>query len=214
MTTMASQITSLTMVYSIVYSDADQRKHQSSGSLAFVRGIHRWHKGPVTRKCFHLMTSSWYILRGWFFNEGWLGKQKYLWPILRRWKLCHSSLRCWVAKHGQLRGKCFHLVTSSCIDNIYIYQQQAIHKFHWCFGENGIEFEVAFSRTLPMYGLRPYRKKMFPRLLVFCVEFVTSDFTCLHVACQPDFSCSLVHLKGLPRKIQVVEWEWIRSLDR
>ena len=33
----ASQITSLTIVYSTVYSDADQRKHQSSASLAFVR---------------------------------------------------------------------------------------------------------------------------------------------------------------------------------
>ena len=37
----ASQITSLMIVYSTVYSDADQRKHQSSVSLAFVRGIHR-----------------------------------------------------------------------------------------------------------------------------------------------------------------------------
>ena len=37
----ASQITSLTIVYSTVYSDADQRKHQSSASLAFVWGIHR-----------------------------------------------------------------------------------------------------------------------------------------------------------------------------
>ena len=46
----ASQITSLTIVYSTVYSDADQRKHQSSASLAFVRGIHR---GPVNfpHKC-------------------------------------------------------------------------------------------------------------------------------------------------------------------
>ena len=57
MTTLASQITSLAIVYSIVYSDADQRKHQSSASLAFVRGIHRGpvnfpHKGPVTRKMF------------------------------------------------------------------------------------------------------------------------------------------------------------------
>ena len=34
----ASQITSLTIVYSTVYSDADQGKHQSSASLAFVRG--------------------------------------------------------------------------------------------------------------------------------------------------------------------------------
>ena len=57
MSTMASQITSITIVYSTVYSGADQRRHQSSASLAFVRGIHRWpvnspHKGPVTRKMF------------------------------------------------------------------------------------------------------------------------------------------------------------------
>ena len=39
---MASEITSLMIVYSTVYSDADQRKHQSFASLAFVRGIHRW----------------------------------------------------------------------------------------------------------------------------------------------------------------------------
>ena len=55
MDNMASQIISLTIVYSIVYSGVDQRKHQSPASLAFVRGIHRWpvnspHKRPVTRK--------------------------------------------------------------------------------------------------------------------------------------------------------------------
>ena len=54
---MASEITSLTIVYSTVYSGADQRRHQSSASLAFVRGIHRRpvnspHKWPVTRKMF------------------------------------------------------------------------------------------------------------------------------------------------------------------
>ena len=63
MTTIASQITSLSVVYSTVYSDADQRKHQSSASLAFVWGIHRdrWiprTKGQLRGKCFHLMTSS------------------------------------------------------------------------------------------------------------------------------------------------------------
>ena len=57
MSMIASQITSLTIVYSTVYSDADQRKHQSSASLAFVLGIHRGpvnspHKWPVTRKMF------------------------------------------------------------------------------------------------------------------------------------------------------------------
>ena len=57
MSLMVSQITSLTIVYSTVYSGADQRKHQSSVSLAFVRGIHRVpvnspHKRPVTRNMF------------------------------------------------------------------------------------------------------------------------------------------------------------------
>ena len=54
---MGSQITSLSIVYSTVYSGADQNKHQSSASLAFVWGIHRGpvnspHKWPVTRKMF------------------------------------------------------------------------------------------------------------------------------------------------------------------
>ena len=64
----ASQITSLTIVYSTVYSDADERKHQSSVSLAFVRGIYRWpvnslHKGPVTQKMFTFddVNITWFI---------------------------------------------------------------------------------------------------------------------------------------------------------
>ena len=64
MGTMAFQITCLTIVHLTVYSGADQRKHQSSASLAFVRGIHRWRwiprtKGQLRGKCFHLVTSSW-----------------------------------------------------------------------------------------------------------------------------------------------------------
>ena len=57
MSAIASQITSLAIVYSTVYLGADQRKHESSASLAFVRGIHRGpvnspQKWPVTRKMF------------------------------------------------------------------------------------------------------------------------------------------------------------------
>ena len=57
MSAIASQITSLTIVYPTVYSDAVQRKHQSSASLVFVRRLHRGpvnspHKGPVTWKMF------------------------------------------------------------------------------------------------------------------------------------------------------------------
>ena len=47
---MASQITSLTTVYSTVYSVADQRKQQSSASLAFVNS-------PITSKFPAQMTS-------------------------------------------------------------------------------------------------------------------------------------------------------------
>ena len=57
MDTMTSQITSLTIVNSIVYSGAEQRKHQIPASLAFAREIHRGpvnspHKGPVQWKMF------------------------------------------------------------------------------------------------------------------------------------------------------------------
>ena len=63
MSLIASQITNLTVVCSTVYSDADQRKHQSSVWMAFVWGIHRdrWiprTKGQLRGKCFHLMMSS------------------------------------------------------------------------------------------------------------------------------------------------------------
>ena len=66
---MASQITSLTTVYSTVYSGTDERKHQSSMSLAFLWGectVDRWiprTKGQQRGKCFYLMTS--YVIMRW-----------------------------------------------------------------------------------------------------------------------------------------------------
>ena len=70
---MPSQISSFTIVYSIVYSVVDQRKHQSSASLAFVWGIHRWlvnspHKGPVTQKMFPFDD----VIMQWFQWKPWL----------------------------------------------------------------------------------------------------------------------------------------------
>ena len=70
----ASQITIPTIVYPIAYSDADKKKHQSSASLAFVRGNHRGpvnspHKWPVTRKMFPfddvIMSSQYHGPSGW-----------------------------------------------------------------------------------------------------------------------------------------------------
>ena len=57
MSAMASQITSVSIVYSTVGSGVDQGKHQRSTSLAFVKGIHWWpvnslHKSPVMQKMF------------------------------------------------------------------------------------------------------------------------------------------------------------------
>ena len=82
MTMLASQITSLTVVYSIVYSDVNQRKHQSSASLAFVREIHRGpvnfpHKWPVTRKMFPfddfiMFTALHDVKHSWYHGPAWL----------------------------------------------------------------------------------------------------------------------------------------------
>ena len=82
MGTIASQITSLTIVYSASYANADQRKHQSSASLAFVRGIH-WgpvnslHKWPVTRKMFPF--GDIIMMIGWANNTA--GKMFCVWPV-------------------------------------------------------------------------------------------------------------------------------------
>ena len=88
MSATVSQITSLTIVYSNVYSGADHRKHESSVSLAFVRGIHRWpvnspHKGPVTRKKFPFDDVIMQHLA--------LPRQSFLWDAL----LIHASLWWW-----------------------------------------------------------------------------------------------------------------------
>ena len=115
----ASQITSLTIVCSIVYSDADQRKHQSSASLAFVWGIHRgqmasnaenasiwwrhhdnaiiicpWVRGfrPLYGKVTIVFTSNlMYSLVGWYFrNESILGN---LFSI-QYWQYCIRTMSC------------------------------------------------------------------------------------------------------------------------
>ena len=70
----ASQITSFTIVYSTIYSDADQRNHQSSASLAFVRGIHQGpvnspQKRPVTRTMFPFDDVIMILKRGCFISS-------------------------------------------------------------------------------------------------------------------------------------------------
>ena len=60
MTTIASEITSLTVVYSTVYSDADQGKHQSSASLAFVGEFTGTGELPAQRASYAENVSIWW----------------------------------------------------------------------------------------------------------------------------------------------------------
>ena len=103
----ASQITSLMIVYSTVYSDADQSKHQSPASLAFVRGIHRGpvnspHKWPVTRQRFPIddiimdhaetvisLHKFWWIWGFWLF---FMWRQMFSRYVLS-WRVARSILR-------------------------------------------------------------------------------------------------------------------------
>ena len=106
---MVSQITSLTIVHSTIYSGADQRKHQSSASLAFVQGIHQWlvnspHRWPEMQKMFpfdnvimyywNLMSSiHWSKMRGIYCRLlDSLHKWSVMWKLF--WCLAFLSVPC------------------------------------------------------------------------------------------------------------------------
>ena len=98
-------------VYSIVYSGADQRKHQSSASLAFVRGIRRWpvnssHNGPVTRKMFPFIMNL---------NHGNLKSSHWL----------QNRCQCWqhISSYVKFGITCYHYY------HICFYTPQCNHKY-------------------------------------------------------------------------------------
>ena len=139
----ASQITSLTIVYSIVYSGTDQRKHQSSASLAFVRGIHRGpvnspHKGPVTRKMFPfddviMITSLKYahgscFVRSWYLNLPYEVNKRLIFTSLERWYLCWNGAL--IVKYCTMhRVKC---TTNHVIDNLAHNRENANFRVWHC----------------------------------------------------------------------------------
>ena len=101
----ASKLTSLTIVYSTVYSGANQRQHQSSASIALCGEftVDRWiprTNGQLRRKCFHLMTSSCRcelvladktrVLQG-FFRHQFLGNHKIV-PVAVKLTWCYFYL--------------------------------------------------------------------------------------------------------------------------
>ena len=100
MSVMAPQLTGVSTVYSAVCSRSDQIKHQSSASLVFLRGIHRWpvnspHKGPVTRKMFPfddvIMAYKNDMLVTWIFSIRGLSHQHSLSGICARISNCIQS---------------------------------------------------------------------------------------------------------------------------
>ena len=104
---MASQINSFVIVYSAVYSGADQRKHQSSASLAFVWGIHRW---PVISTHKWLVTWKMLPIDGVILSplcHCWLKTMTHAvhptkYPPLTHWRYCSHAL-----SHQYVRGSCF-----------------------------------------------------------------------------------------------------------
>ena len=123
---MASQLTSLAIVYSTVYSGADQRKHQSSASLAFVRGIHRWpvnspHKGPVTRKMFPfddvIMNNRNQIKQHWVNGmDKWLHKHKTMGhnypPVSWFQRLSEPPVKLWAWVSNYIAQKILDVIIS------------------------------------------------------------------------------------------------------
>ena len=93
MSMMVCQITRVAIVYSIFCSGADQRKHWSSASLAFVRGIQWWpvnslHKGPVMWKMFSFVDT--------FMNMGhagcWPGNKPLAEPMMSIWFYTENTI--------------------------------------------------------------------------------------------------------------------------
>ena len=105
-----SQITSLTIVYSTVYSGADQRKYQSSALLAFVRGIHRGqvnspHKWTVTRKTFPFDD----VIMSQYHDAYWLSSPRTFWlqhqtisflDNVLQFEICDIAAIVGIGKHG------------------------------------------------------------------------------------------------------------------
>ena len=140
----ASQITSLPIVYSIVYLGGDQRKHQRSASLAFVRGIHRWpvnspHKGPVTRKMlpFHDVIMVWVQRRCnfflWCISDGlgdFLAKRYLRCNVIHENFICFENAILMLIPFGVPR--CYYAMHSKCMP------RQFVWTFHRMPNQDGI----------------------------------------------------------------------------
>ena len=97
MSAMASQITSISIVYSIIGPGADQRKHQRFASLAFAWGIHRWPlNSPQKRPAANV--SIWWRHRDFLHMAFWM--ESFDLPNPLHWR--HMGAMACVSSHYQL----------------------------------------------------------------------------------------------------------------
>ena len=107
------QITSLTIVYSTVYSDAYLRKHQSSASLAFVWGIHR---GPVNSP------HKWRVKRKMFpFDDVIMQAKHFIIPLLNSAVPSSTHWQCYYIQFNKLSVNTSVTVSQKSIYKSYIF---------------------------------------------------------------------------------------------
>ena len=164
MSSMASQITSLTIVYSNVYSGSDQRKYQSSASLAFVRGIHRRpvnspHKLPVTRKMFPFddVISLTYFsqLIAASATEEVLVKQVVIWSLFHsmiRWRRMVENTIHNLANSTFPEPESFDFVVLFQW-NYHISSTYLLQAFRWCiaFNPDGCNYRIQLNKLETIY---------------------------------------------------------------
>ena len=126
---MASQITSLMIVYWTVYAGADQRKHQSSMSLAFVPVIHQWpvnslQKWPVMWKMFPFDDVPDSKVHG--ANMG-----PHLCPVSPRWAPCRPHETCYLGSSCAADVPAANWTESSAGTMMPENLDMSSLKFHW-----------------------------------------------------------------------------------
>ena len=134
---MSFHITDVSIVYWTVCSDADQRKHQSSSSLAFVREIHRWpvnspHKGPVTRKLFPFDDVFLRLFENWYKRACII----LIWYIVRNKRLYYISQDGKLSVSFQNKTVLWHILI-----NPY-------HAWYFCL--------IWMKSSLPIYQIKPW----------------------------------------------------------
>ena len=189
MSPIASQNTTLAIVYSTIYSGADQRKHPSSASLAFVGGIHRWpvnspHIGPVTRKIFpfdDVIMSRHPLITSFL-------KNVFCW-LFQSWELQlldrHTALSWWRGGVGGWRGHGLHK-----LETIWTQRGQSLH-LQWRHHEHdGVWNHLRLDRSLKRLFRRRSKKTSKLRVIGLCEgnSTVTGEFPAQRASNAENFS--------------------------